>query len=109
MRKCPYCGKWFKNKQAVRGHLKSCPFYTKTIRKSEEAKLELLLKLLLWICKTDKLPMPVRPIHVKDYLGLSEEETKQFFKWMKNSEFYTIAEALINCKEKELSHSERTR
>jgi len=25
MIKCPYCGKWLKNKQALRAHLKHCP------------------------------------------------------------------------------------
>jgi hypothetical protein len=25
MARCPYCGRWFKNKQAVRAHLKHCP------------------------------------------------------------------------------------
>jgi hypothetical protein len=24
MRKCPYCGRWFRNRQAVRAHLKYC-------------------------------------------------------------------------------------
>lgn len=25
MIKCPYCGRWFKNRQALRAHLKHCP------------------------------------------------------------------------------------
>jgi len=27
MRKCEYCGRWFKNKQAVRAHLRFCTAY----------------------------------------------------------------------------------
>ena len=27
MRQCVFCGRWFKNKQAVRAHLKMCPGY----------------------------------------------------------------------------------
>jgi hypothetical protein len=27
MIKCYYCGRWFKNKQALRGHLRSCKPY----------------------------------------------------------------------------------
>lgn len=27
MRKCIYCGRWFKNKQAVRAHLRHCEEY----------------------------------------------------------------------------------
>lgn len=27
MRKCVYCGRWFKNKQAVRAHLRHCEEY----------------------------------------------------------------------------------
>jgi hypothetical protein len=27
MRKCPFCGRWFRNKQAIRAHLRFCPEY----------------------------------------------------------------------------------
>jgi len=32
---CPYCGRWFRNKQAVRAHLKRCPLKEQKTKKEE--------------------------------------------------------------------------
>ena len=37
MRRCHFCGRWFKNKQAVRAHLKYCSEY-------QEARLDVKVK-----------------------------------------------------------------
>jgi DNA invertase Pin-like site-specific DNA recombinase len=37
---CPYCNRWFKNKQALRAHLKHCPL--KNSKTNEKLLLDIL-------------------------------------------------------------------
>jgi hypothetical protein len=45
---CPYCGRWFKNKQALRAHLKHCPLKNNTKAIETKTKKE---EIRTWKCK----------------------------------------------------------
>jgi len=69
MIKCPYCGRWFKNKQALRAHLKYCP--------AKKDKATKLLKVLEVV--SSKKITKIRDIALNS--KMSAEEIISTLKW----------------------------
>jgi len=104
MRQCPYCGRWFKNKQALRAHLKRCPLKNKaieikTIKKDLEPMEKLLLKYLLFLCSLDRVPESFRISELKRALGWEEDTIYKFIDWLMNSEYRVIVRHIRIAKE----------
>ena len=78
MAHCPYCGRWFKNKQAVRAHLKRCPL--KSLY-SENGKMEkLFIKFLKVLVKSPKHRF--KREELARLLGVTIEQIDKLNEWV---------------------------
>ena len=113
---CPYCNRWFRNKQAVRAHLKHCPlkpsenrnFYSKLVEKAKEfegrsveKEEKLLLRFLNTVVSLDRLPEKLNATTVASLMGINPEIAKEFIKWLKKSDYYPIVKFTVDVKRRE--------
>lgn len=96
MRKCPYCNRWFKNRQALIAHLKYCPVKHALKTQNNFENFERLLLELLKVLPKIKLPeKSIKARHVANWLKIDFETANNFLRWLISSEYYTAIRMLL--------------
>lgn len=96
---CPYCGRHFKNKQALRAHLKHCPLKNKKTEKGNSNDFErLLLKYMLFLSNLDYIPERFTVSEIANALNCSKETVRRFISWLRSSEYYEVVKLVITAK-----------
>lgn len=97
---CQHCNRWFKNKQALRAHLRFCPLKKEEI-KEENTFEKLLLRFLVYVCNLDEPKSKFSPDELTKALKCDKETLDKFFEWYKkHPEYRKIVITLIEAKKK---------
>ncbi len=87
MQPCPYCERHFRNKQAVRAHMKHCPLkYSGNMTNMEKMFLRFLKLLPRMMQENGK----VTKKDVMRYLKISEETLEDLKVWMRKTGYLEI-------------------
>lgn len=96
MIQCLYCGRWFKNKQALRAHLKHCPAKTGKILNDGEEFLKLLLaEYIIMLFKKGKA---VSGTEFIQKVGITEDQLLKFVNWMERNRYDEILKLVVKAR-----------
>jgi hypothetical protein len=92
MANCPYCGRWFRNKQAVRAHLKYCPLK----KAGAPTRMEkLFLQFLKVIPKMEVRDRGIPKKEIIKWLKISEETLEELRQWIIKNGYAPVLELII--------------
>jgi len=89
---CPYCNRWFKNKQAVRAHLKHCPL------KPNKNKIDfekLFLQFLKVLPKMEVRENGIPKKEIVKWLKIPEETVEELRQWITKNEYSPVLKLMI--------------
>ena len=98
MIQCPVCGRYFKNKQALRAHRRFCK--RRIQKQGDETYFKALaLDLIMYVRKTKKSKFDTSELAKK--LGISSKTAEEFSDWLKKSKYYELLRFVLKCAQKQ--------